>query len=136
MSEIEEFESSLNSNLLRLEKEINNLDKKEYSQKQNAIKKCQELVKSISTLIQSFELEINNLDREEAKHYGKNLKTMESKFNNLKRELEYKKNDGALQGDLFKERTQNNVNPNEMSCKKFDYFFILFLFIIDKDFFI
>ena len=63
MTELEEFDQTLNSELDKLQREIDALSKKEYNQKNTSIKKCQANVKSIATLIESYELEISNLDK-------------------------------------------------------------------------
>ena len=41
MTELDEFDQTLNSELDKLQREIDGLSKKDYNQKKNAIKKCQ-----------------------------------------------------------------------------------------------
>lgn len=66
MTELDQFDVSINTELDKLQREIEALSKKESVHKKNALKKCQNMIKSINTLIESYELEVTGLDRIEA----------------------------------------------------------------------
>ncbi|CAD8139253.1 unnamed protein product [Paramecium pentaurelia] len=106
MTELDEFDSNLNAELDKLQKEIDSLSKKEYNQKNAAIKKCYAQVKSISTLIESYDLEISNLDKAQSAKYNDSLRSINQRFQRLKNELEFKKNEGQNQENLFKGRSE------------------------------
>lgn len=129
MTELDEFDQTLNSELDKLQREIDGLSKKDYNQKKNAIKKCQAQVKSIATLIESYELEISNLERAQAQKYAyiflfcsmfrytDSLKSINMRFQRLKSELEFKKNEGLTQENLFKDRQQPS-DPSQMNAQQ------------------
>ena len=106
MTELDDFDSQINSELDKFEREINGLSKKEYQQKQTAIKKCDQMKKAILTLIESYELEINNIDKNSG--YADSLKAINNRYNKLKKDLEYKKTEGTGQDSLFDNRSQQN----------------------------
>ena len=78
MTELEEFDISINTELDKLQKEIEAFSKKDHNQKKMSLKKTQALIKSISTQLESYELEISNLDRAQANKYsyGSHLKIL------------------------------------------------------------
>ncbi|KAM3129651.1 hypothetical protein pb186bvf_018262 [Paramecium bursaria] len=118
MSELEEFESTLNSELDKLQKEIDTLSKKEYNQRNQAIKRCTDKIKSIATLIESFELEIGNVDRNQAQRFIDSLKAINQRYGRLKNELEFKKNENSTQENLFKEKQQRPADLSQMTAQQ------------------
>ena len=113
MTEVDEYDSQINSELDKYEREIKSLSKKDYSQKQAAISRCDKLKKSINTLIESYELEINQLEKAKQQNYKEPLRQISKRYTDLSIDFEANKSTDAAQNNLFGERPQ--LNPNQMS---------------------
>lgn len=113
MTEVDEYDSQINSELDKYEREIKSLAKKDYSQKQSAISRIEKLKKSINSLIESYELEINQLDKGKASNYTNPLRQITKRFSDLNIEFENGKSLSSGQNTLFADRTQ--LNPAQMT---------------------
>ncbi len=113
MTEVDEYDSQINNELDKYEREIKALSKKDYSQKQAAISRCDKIKKNINTLIESYELEINQLEKAKQQNYKEPLRQISKRYTDLSYEFEANKSTNAAQNNLFSDRTQ--MNPNQMS---------------------
>ena len=113
MTEVDEYDSQINSELDKYEREIKSLAKKDYSQKQAAISRIDKVKKTINTLIESYELEINQLDKTKQQNYKEPLRQINKRYGDLNTEFELNKSNNAAQNQLFSDRSQ--INPNQMS---------------------
>lgn len=113
MTEVDEYDSQINSELDKYEREIKGLSKKDYSQKQTAIGRIEKVKKTINTLIESYELEINQLEKSKQIDYKDPLRQITKRYNDLNLEFEANKSTNAGQNQLFSDRSQ--VNPYQMS---------------------
>ena len=113
MTEVDEYDSQINSELDKYEREIKSLAKKDYSQKQVAIGRIDKLKKNINSLIESYELEINQLDKGKQANYKDPLRQITKRFGDLNVEFEASKSNNAGQNQLFSDRSQ--VNPSQMT---------------------
>lgn len=115
MADLEDFEPQIISSLDRLEKLIKQVDKKDYTEKQATLRKCDTLKRTIKDLIESYELEVNNLDKDKQYSYNESLREMNKRLENLKQELEFKKAEGNAQNHLFGDRKNKEINTAEMN---------------------
>ena len=115
MADLEDFEPQITGSLERLEKLIKQVDKKDYSEKQSTLRKCDALKRTIKDLIESYELEVNNLDKDKQYGYAESLREMNKKLEHLKQELEFKKSEGNAQNSLFGDRKNKELNTAEMN---------------------
>lgn len=113
MTEVDEYDSQINSELDKYEREIKALAKKDYSQKQAAISRIEKLKKTINSLIESFDLEINQLEKAKAASYTSPLRQINQRFANLNLEFENNRSMSAGQNQLFGDRSQ--INPAQMT---------------------
>lgn len=113
MTEVDEYDSQINSELDKYEREIKSLAKKDYSQKQVAISRIDKMKKNINSLIESYELEINQLDKAKQANYKEPLRQITKRFELLNYDFEANKSNNAAQNQLFGDRTQ--VNPGQMT---------------------
>ncbi|CAK76948.1 unnamed protein product (macronuclear) [Paramecium tetraurelia] len=102
---LNEYNRTLNEGLDELQKTINSLSKKEYSQKQDGIKQCEAQVKIISSKIESYQLEIYLLDKAQSVKYKDLLESINQRFLQLQSELKFKKNEAQKYDNLFKGRS-------------------------------
>ena len=115
MADLEDFEPQIISSLDRLEKLIKQIDKKDFTEKQANIRKCDALKRTIKDLIESYELEVNNLEKDKQYAYTESLREMNKRLEYLKQELEFKKSEGVAQNQLFGERKNKEINTAEMN---------------------
>jgi len=113
MTEVDEYDTQINSELDKYEREIKSLAKKDYSQKQMSISRIDKVKKSINSLIESYELEINQLDKVKQANYKDPLRQITKRFSDLNLEFEASKSNNAGQNQLFADRTQ--LNPAQMT---------------------
>ncbi|CAD8181389.1 unnamed protein product [Paramecium octaurelia] len=113
MNNLDERDCILNEDLEKLQKAINSLSKKEYNQKQDAIKNCEAQVKKISVYIESYEIEIENLDKAQITMYNDKLGSIKQRFLRLKSELKFTKNEAQKQENLFKGRSDQQPQSLE-----------------------
>ena len=116
MTDINEFDSTINNELKKVETDISKLANMEYSEKLGAIKKIQTKLKSIGILIESYDLEINNLDKSEATKFTDSITQINHKFTKLKNELERHKSDQGAQQGLFENMTKAPTDLSKMTC--------------------
>ncbi len=76
MGDIDDYETDLNDLLETLQQSIDSIVKKDPSQKNKIITKCQGQCSDIATRIESFELEILYLDKVKAAPYKEKLKNI------------------------------------------------------------
>jgi len=113
MGDIDDYDKDINDALDALENNIENITKKEFSQRGKIISKCAGQCSDIATRIESYELEILYQDRVKAIPYKESLRKIQARFAKLQKELENKKNDSASQNTLMSNEAFKN--PNEMS---------------------
>jgi len=109
MTEIEDFDKDITDALDNLQRDIDTINKKEPSQKQKLVSKCQNQIQSISMNIESYELEIHSLDKVKAVTYKESLKAIQSRFQRLKNELEFKKSEISSTNTLFQQKAPTNL---------------------------
>jgi len=105
MSEIEQIEQQLEGQFAELEKELKVYARKDNSQKQKYLKKCEEKCKTISYTIEALELEISSLDRAEKAKHTEQLKAHQKRFKDFKNDIEFKKSEITNTKSLFQEKT-------------------------------
>lgn len=115
MADLEDFEPQITNSLERLEKLIKQIDKKDFTEKQATIRKCDALKRTIKDLIESYELEVNNLEKDKQYAYNESLREMNKRLEHLKQELEFKKSEGSAQNQLFGDRKNKEINTAEMN---------------------
>ena len=115
MTDLEDFEPQIAGSLDRLEKLIKQIDKKDFSEKQASLRKCDALKRTIKDLIESYELEVNNLEKDKQYGYADSLREMNKRLDNLKQELDFKKSEGIAQNQLFGDRKNKELNTTEMN---------------------
>ena len=117
MTDLEDFEPQITGCLDRLEKQIKQIEKKDFTEKQAAFRKCDALKRTIKDLIESYELEVNNLEKEKQYGYLESLREMNKRLDYLKTELDFKKSEGNAQNQLFGDRKPKEINTSEMNGK-------------------
>lgn len=131
MTDLEDFEPQITNSLDRLEKLIKQVDKKDYSEKQANLRKCDTLKRTIKDLIESYELEVDNLDKDKQYGYSDSLREMNKKFDRLKQDLEFKKAEGSNQNQLFGDRKNKELNTADMNGRfllySFQYIYLRYL---------
>ena len=115
MADLEDFEPQITNYLERLEKLIKQIDKKDFTEKQATIRKCDALKRTIKDLIESYELEVNNLEKDKQYAYNESLREMNKRLEHLKQELEFKKSEGSAQNQLFGDRKNKEINTAKQS---------------------
>ena len=93
MTDIDDFDKDISEALDNLQKDIDNTGKKDPSQKQKLISKCQSQIQSVGMMIESYELEIHSVEKSKAVSYKESLKMIQGRFTRLKNELEFKKSE-------------------------------------------
>ncbi len=120
MSELDEFHSQILSSLDRLSKLLASFSKKDYSERQSSLRKADQLKRTIKDLIESFELEINSLERPQQSLYSGMLAEVSTKFEELRRELEFKRKEEDGRRDLLGDRGEGRMDTNDMNGKKLE----------------
>lgn len=116
MSELDEFHSQITSSLTRFSSLLSSLPKKDYSDRQSSLRKADQLKRTIKDLIESFELEINSLDRTQQGHYTGLLTEVQVKFDELKKELEFRRREEDGRKELIGVRDEaGRMDTNEMN---------------------
>ena len=117
MSEADEIVAQINNELQKYESEIRTISKKEFSQKQTFINKCDKRKKTIINLLESFDMEINQMGKSDNAQKYKDCSIQFNKsLDILNIEFEANKTMKYDQNQLFLDRTQ--LNPHQMTAQQ------------------
>jgi len=114
MSHLDELKEGITKALDNLESSIQNINKKEYSQRPKLIKRCEIQANDIDTKIESFDLEILYEDKARAAPYKEALKQIKDRLSKVRGHLDFKKKEreteGTLLGEIMKKKENDDGN--------------------------
>ena len=104
MSDIAELEKGINSMLESLSRDIEAIQKRDPSQRQKQMSRCQNRLVEIRTNIEAFELEMLQLDKNAQASHKESFKALQARYKELKSQFERKKAEKADEGRIMNEQ--------------------------------
>jgi len=118
MTEIADLERDIKHMQDNLQRDMDNLHKKDPSQRMKQINRCQNKLAEIRTRVEAYELEILQFDRNTKNTYQETFKTLQDRYKNLKKELDKKKMEKVeTESRLVTEEDTTNRNIDDMDAQ-------------------
>ena len=91
MTDITDLEKNIQNMLESLDRDIEGIQKKDPSQRQKQMNRCQNRLVEVRTNIEAYELEMLQLDKNSQASHRESFKTLQARYKGLKSKFDRKK---------------------------------------------
>ena len=112
MSEIEVLKSEINDLIENVNRDIENMQNKDPSQRLRLVNRCHNKLGEIRTRIEAYELEVLSLDKFSQTVHKEAVRGLQSRYKELKSQFERKKADRGMTTDESHTEDGSAINKN------------------------